>query len=152
MRNLFALAALFVLTSACCTKVDTAVVENELMGADRAFAADSLKSGLDGWMGWFTADAVIFPQDSPAIRGTDAMGAYYEQIRFDPTHLSWEPSGVDVSDDGTAGMTWGTWNYAFVDPEDGTEQASTGKYLTTWHRQADGTWKVTADMGIMDAK
>ena len=145
------LAVLAVFTVGCCTSVDRNVAEHELMNADRAFAADSEKYGLDGWMDWFAPDAVIFPPDSVAVRGTDDMRIYYEEIRFDPTRLNWEPSGADVSDDGTVGMTWGTWRYMIVDP-DGVEKASSGKYLTAWHRQGDGAWRVTADMGIMDAQ
>lgn len=142
--------AIMLVTVSCCTTVDTGAVKQELMNADKAFAADSAEQGLDGWMKWFTKDAVIFPQQGPTVRGEAAMRQYYADIRFDPTKLSWAPVDADVSDDGTVGHTWGTWQYT-VEEEDGTIAQSTGKYLTAWHRQADGSWRVTADMGIIDA-
>ena len=150
MIRWIAMTALVLIGVSCCNGVDQTVTKGDLMKADQAFAADTARRGLAGWMDWFAEDAVIFPQDEPAVRGKEAMAAYYAKSHFDPTRLTWQPVDADVSADGTAGMTWGTWQFTMTD-EDGTEHRSSGKYLTAWHRQDDGSWKVTADMGIFDA-
>jgi ketosteroid isomerase-like protein len=47
---------------------------------------------------------------------------------------------------GDLGYTWGHYKIT----TDG--ETKHGKYMTVWHRESDGTWKVIADMGNADPK
>jgi hypothetical protein len=64
----------------------------------------------------------------------------------DPDQLTWAPSKVDVSADGTLGYTWGRYDYT-SHGKDGKASVDTGIYLTVWKRDPSGTWKIAFDGG-----
>ncbi|MEO8295465.1 MAG: DUF4440 domain-containing protein [Gemmatimonadota bacterium] len=41
----------------------------------------------------------------------------------------------------------GKWSYTFT-PRGQAQQTIGGRYVTTWRRQAQGGWKILADMGV----
>lgn len=56
-----------------------------------------------------------------------------------------------ISEDGTLGFTVG--HYMGTQTENGSAQAvASGKYVTIWAKQADGSWKVVFDSGVGDTK
>ena len=60
--------------------------------------------------------------------------------------LEWTPRAADVARSGDMGWTWGEYT---VTAKDGTgaQPASWGKYVNVWKKNADGEWKVVADIG-----
>ena len=64
--------------------------------------------------------------------------------------LSWEATSANVSEDATLGYSLGTLEMTLDDAE-GNPTSIEGKYLTVWQKQADGQWKVTADIFNEDA-
>ncbi len=62
-----------------------------------------------------------------------------------PVETAWTAEAADVSEGGDFGYTTGSY-YMNVEDADGTPIRIDGKYLTVWRRQADGSWKATADM------
>jgi ketosteroid isomerase-like protein len=70
--------------------------------------------------------------------------------RGDPaaTVLSWSLEHADVAEDDTAGWVW-----SFVGAPDATGKRAKagGHYLTVWKKDANGEWKVAADMGTKDS-
>ena len=59
--------------------------------------------------------------------------------------LSWTPTKADVAASGDMGNTAGTYEMTMGGV---TEK---GRYVTSWKKQADGTWKVTDDIFNADA-
>ena len=51
---------------------------------------------------------------------------------------------------GDLGYTLGTWQSTHYN-EAGKGQVTTGKYVTIWRKQADGSWKVVFDGGNPDS-
>ncbi len=41
----------------------------------------------------------------------------------------------------------GTWSYSYT-PSGQDKRTSGGRYVTVWKRQADGHWKILADLGV----
>lgn len=111
----------------------------ELEAADLAFAADTAKRGVDGWVaafeptGWMHGGGQkrVGPE---AIRAT--MGGFLGRVRID-----WAPVASAVR--GDLGFTLG--KATFHDSKDGSSWK--GVYVTLWHRQPDGSWKVRFDTG-----
>lgn len=54
-----------------------------------------------------------------------------------------------ASEAGDLGYTLGTWRSTRYTAE-GRGQVITGKYVTIWRKQADGSWKVVFDGGNPD--
>jgi len=42
---------------------------------------------------------------------------------------------------------WGS-GWTFIQSADGTRAKRGGRYLTVWHRQADGTWRITRNLAL----
>jgi ketosteroid isomerase-like protein len=112
-----------------------------LMKLDEQFCRDFAARGVDGWMSWFAEDAVVFRPDGPVIRTKAEATAHYRKV-FPPgqNSLRWKPLGGMISSASDLGFTYGTWE----------SKGRTGKYLTTWKKQKDGSWKIVADIGNPD--
>ena len=120
-----------------------------LLAADRAFGRAAAERGLEGWLSFFAQDATIFPPRRAIVTGLEAIRNHYGETGFTPEGLTWEPVSAEVAASGDLGFSYGTWS--FEGPgADGQTGRATGKYLTVWRRQADGSWKVIADIGSPD--
>ena len=121
-------------------------VEEEILAADRAFAAGAAESGIEGWMSFMAADAARMPTFGGAIvSGLDAIRAADEPLlNSRELQLQWEPVRAYAFDDARHGVTTGT--YRLVRRSDGAEVGA-GRYLTFWRREGDG-WKVIFDTGV----
>lgn len=143
---LMALAAVAVVTLAQGPAKPTA---QDLIRADEAFGKASAEKGLEGWLSYFDAEAVIFPAGKDFVKGLPAVRAHYEEKKWSPEGLTWKPLGAELAASGDLGYTYGTWLFTGTG-KDGKPTTTTGKYLTTWKRQVDGSWKVLADIGAPD--
>lgn len=63
--------------------------------------------------------------------------------------IEWKPIYARVASSGDFGYTIGVSQITRTD-EQGKRQVSTGKYVTVWQKQADGSWKVVHDSGVQD--
>ena len=117
-----------------------------LMAADLAFAKATAERGLEGWLSWFAPDARIFPPGEAIIEGIEAIKAYYLKTGFDPKPLTWKPAYADLAASGDLGYTVGYASWPATDDK-GQRVTRGSKYLTVWKKQADGSWKVAADLG-----
>ncbi|HUK13675.1 MAG TPA: DUF4440 domain-containing protein [Thermoanaerobaculaceae bacterium] len=121
-----------------------------LMQVDLEFGRAAARDGLTGWLAYHAADAVIFPTGGPIVTGLEAIKAAYAKSGFTPAGLTWTPAGAELAASGELGYTYGTWEWRGTD-RDGKPALERGKYLTVWRRQADGGWKLAADIGNTDA-
>ncbi len=63
--------------------------------------------------------------------------------------LTWEPTKAEFVGNGPVGYTIGRYEAKFTG-DDGKLHTAHGSYMTTWHQQRDGSWKVVADIGSPD--
>jgi len=120
-----------------------------LMKRDIEFYSQSAAHGLDGWLSFFADDAAIFPPGERIVTGLPAIREHYVKTGFSPQGLSWKPEGEVVSASKDLGYSYGTWEKPGFG-QDGKPVIHRGKYLTVWRKQADGSWKVIADIGNID--
>jgi len=155
MKALVSQAALASLILAACTGApqppDPEEVRQSLMDADRAFAAATAERGLEGWLAAYDSSGIQMEPDAPFTPGIGAVRAAMAPAFADTSfHLTWEPTMAFASKAGDLGYTLGTWRSASRDAS-GVEAVHTGKYVTIWRRQADGSWKVVFDGGNPDS-
>lgn len=93
--------------------------------------------------GLFTVDAVVMPPNQAAIKGRDAIRAWYE-VGPRVSDINLEILEVD----GHANLAFVRGRYSMtITPEGAPEPISdTGKYVEIRHRVADGSWLITVDM------
>ncbi len=120
-----------------------------LLQADEDFNKASAERGVAAWAAAFADDARMFPPSGPILHGLPAIRDRWEKLKFSPAGLSWKPAFADVAASGDLGYTVGYWEKPGKDKE-GRPVVARGKYLTVWRKQADGRWKIVADIGSED--
>ena len=110
----------------------------ELEAADLAFAAATTQRGVDGWLAAFDAKGGL-------MRGGARVDHAGITAAMTPTltsgRLDWAPIASGKS--GELGFTVGKATFTGARPENGWRST----YVTIWHRQPDGSWKVLFDTG-----
>jgi len=88
---------------------------------------------------FYADDATVMLPNEPVIRGIDAIKAVCTPMMQDPNFsLSFTTDKVEVS--GILAYTQGTVSLQTTG-RDGKPLKDTGKYLTVWKKQPDGSWK-----------
>jgi uncharacterized protein (TIGR02246 family) len=94
--------------------------------------------------GLYSDDAVLLPPGHTLVRGRDDIRAYWSQgmesgFAMDTIRLEVAPgSGYVVG--------------RYYVPPDGDGDAETGKFVIALRREADGVWRITADIWNADAE
>ena len=125
---------------------------NDLLAADRAFAAEVAREGTAAWARWFDPHgAQLVP--GQIVRGDSARRALMTGLLDDPSlKLLWEPDTAVIAASGDMGYTIGRSQVRQTNPDGSVAVRSTGRHLTIWRRQPDGSWKVELDTGKTDPK
>ena len=93
---------------------------------------------------FYADDATVMLPNEPPIKGMDAIKAVLTPMMQDPNFsLSFTTDKVEVS--GILAYTQGAVTLKTT-ARDGKQFADTGKYLTVWKKQADGSWKAIEDI------
>ena len=151
MKTLFSIVAtlLVLVISGCAPQVDVEAERAALLTADEAWSQSA--ADLDGLMSFVADDASMLPFDAPIATGKEAIRAVFSALSSAPGFaLSWSATGAVVSRAGDLGYTIGTFELTVNDAE-GNPVTTVGKYVTVWKKQADGQWKVAADIFNRDA-
>ena len=143
-------AAILVALTGCARAPDAAAARGALMDADRRFNNATAERRTDGWMDFIAEDGQMI-RSAGTITGRaairDEMGKTFADTSFS---LRWEPLQSDVGAGGDLGYTNGRYEVRFRDAK-GNAAMRTGRYLTVWKKQADGSWMVVRDIGVQDA-
>ena len=132
----------------CSKAVDVNVEKENLLNADRAFAAKSVEVGAaEAFNLYFRDDAVLFPSGANPIYGREDI---YNGMKGE-YQLTWEPQDCDVAKSGEFGYTWGKYKYTYKN-ENGETITSYGKYVNVWKKVENGDWKVLVDIGNSSPK
>jgi uncharacterized protein (TIGR02246 family) len=111
---------------------------------------DAKAKDLDRYVSSYADDAVLLWPGAPMVTGRAAIREFMRVFLSMPDFsLSFVTAQVKVSRAGDFAYTYGTNKVTLVDPN-GKKMKDSGKYLTVYRKQSDGTWKVVADMGNSD--
>jgi ketosteroid isomerase-like protein len=117
--------------------------------AEADFERARAEKGLDGWLSFFADDTADFVRGGPFTFTKEEMRKRLEKT-FDPAdQLTWKPVKIDIAASGDLAYSLGNWQLKGKDPK-GNDVTQTGKYITVWKKQRDGSWKVVADTGTVD--
>jgi uncharacterized protein (TIGR02246 family) len=95
----------------------------------------------------YADDAVLMTPGGDPLSGKDAIHNGLKQMVADSAlSLSFQASKVDVAKSGDLGYTQGAYKMTMTDPATHKVINDHGTYVTTYHKQADGSWKAVADI------
>jgi len=133
----------------CARAPDVAAARATLLDADRAFNNATAERRTDGWVEFFAEDGAMI-RSAGTVTGRVAIREEMSKAFADTAFsLRWEPLQSDVGATGDLGYTNGRYEARFRDAK-GNAAMRTGRYLTVWKKQADGSWKVVRDIGVQD--
>ena len=132
--------------------IASSVLVQQIEQADRDFSADVSREGTEAWVRWFAPDGRQIVPGKQRV-GRDAIREEMKDAFSDPTRkLVWWPDHGAVASSGDVGWTTGRYEVRKTGADGAITVLSTGRYLTVWRRQPDGTWKVEADIGNPDPR
>jgi uncharacterized protein (TIGR02246 family) len=149
---LCALAAMALPITACNDTADTHDADVKAVQANEAqWNQDYAAKDLTKIVSHYADDAVLIVPGGPASNGKDAIGKSLGQMVADPAlSLKFQATKTEVAKSGDLAFTQGSYTLSFTDPQTKQIINDHGNYVTTYRKQADGTWKAVADIATSD--
>jgi uncharacterized protein (TIGR02246 family) len=126
---------------------ELAAARKAIEAGNVAYKAAFLASDAEALARVYDAGGARLNEGGKVIRGRQAIAS--EVARFlaevGAVRVGIETAEVWLVDD--VAYETGAWSYAFH-PKGKAEQRIGGRYVTLWKRQADGGWRIWADMGV----
>lgn len=144
---LAAAPALALWASACGQQVPTdtrAADESAIRQLDAQWSSTASANDLEGTVSYYSDDAVLLPPNAPIANGKPAIRAVWAGLLLPGAKVSWEVTKVEVARSSDLAYLTGAYEVRLPDPRPGV--ADKGKLLEVWKKQADGKWKVGADI------
>jgi ketosteroid isomerase-like protein len=116
-----------------------------LFDLEARFAKDVAARGGPAFADWFADDGVALGNGAAPLVGKVAIA---RSATWTPQayQLAWKPTDGMMGPSGDMGYTWGHYDGRSKDAN-GNPVTTSGRYMTIWRRQADGSWKVVLDGG-----
>lgn len=149
--SLIVCLALAALTAGCSSKPPAPPPDNRpadvqaVKDVEAAWLKDTDTKDADKWVSYFTDDASALYPGTATLDGKDAikaaMAKYFADKDFS---LTFQSTKVVASKGDDMVYSQGTCSMTMTNPKTKKPTTSTGKFLTVFTKQADGSWKVVA--------
>jgi ketosteroid isomerase-like protein len=122
------------------TDSTTSPGDTVLYNLESQFEKDVAARGGAGFASWFAPDGVVLGNGVAPVVGRVAIekSANWTAKSY---QLTWTPAGAWMAPSGETGYTWGHYEGQSKDAS-GDPVTTSGRYITVWSRQPDGSWKV----------
>ncbi len=121
-----------------------------IMRADSAWDKASEAKSAEGWLSFYTDDAIMMPPGELVCKDKVSRGASIKNMfAISGVSLRFQSTKVEVSRMGDLGYAVGVYQFSSKDAK-GKVLNETGKYCETWKKQADGNWKCIVDIWNAD--
>lgn len=116
-----------------------------LFDLEARFAKDVRERGGAAFADWFAGDAVALSNGQAPVIGRVAIA---KSANWSPKdyQLTWTPTDAQMGPSGDMGYTWGHFEGRSKDAN-GNPVVTSGRYMTIWRKEPDGSWKVVLDAG-----
>ena len=115
------------------------VVQDQLAGSMKPGQA-----GADAYVATLTDDVVVLPPNAERMNGKEAVREWVLQFTSaEDWSPSWAPNQVVVAASGDVAYAVGEYETSWKDA-DGNPISDKGKWLGTFQKQADGSWRMSA--------
>ena len=131
---------------------DTDAIAKTLTRLDDDWSKAAATRDAERVAAFYADDAIAYPLNEPIAIGRLAAKKVWAAYFAEPTFsISWKTLYAGVSTSGELGFTASSYEDSFKGP-DGKLVKEKGKYLCTWRKEKDGTWKAIHDMWNTDSK
>ena len=159
-KILFSSILAVILFSACTNQSSTASATANSSDSTAAVAAinkaDSLwddqssKNSAEGWLSFYTDDAIMMPPGEKTCTDTASRTVSIKAMFAMPeAKMRFQATKTEVAKSADLGYSAGVYQFSYKDAA-GKEMHETGKFCETWKKQADGTWKCIVDIWNAD--
>ncbi|HMG66099.1 MAG TPA: hypothetical protein VK588_00380, partial [Chitinophagaceae bacterium] len=115
---------------------------DSLVEAEKSFANTCLAASIkEGFLKFIDTGGVVFQKGVP-VNGFKL----YTNSEKTPGILTWEPEYAEIVSTNDFGYTTGPWKYYSKTIKD--TPIAKGQYITVWHLNNNGKWKLLIDFGI----
>ena len=95
----------------------------------------------------YADNAILMAPGMASASGRDEIRRMLKDMVADPAlSLKFQASRVEVSSAGDLGFTQGSYQLTMTDPASKQVIHDHGSYVTTYRKQADGSWRAVADI------
>jgi ketosteroid isomerase-like protein len=125
-------------------------IEQALRDLDAQWSKDAGAKDLDKTVSYYAESAVVMPPNAPSAKTRETIRSAWKEMLTTPgSAISWKATKVEVAKSGDLACVSGTYEETMTDAI-GKSVKDHGKYVEVWEKQADGTWKVVADIWNSD--
>ncbi len=135
--------------AAVCLAGDTKL-EQTLRDLDSQWSKAAGAKDLDKTVSYYADAAIVMPPNASAATTKESIrNAWKEMLTAPGAAISWKATKVEVAKAGDLAYVSGTYEETTTDAS-GRWVKDHGKYVEIFKKQADGTWKVVADIWNSD--
>ena len=125
-------------------------IEQALRDLDAKWSAAAGAKDVDKTVSYYSDDAVVMPPNAPSATTRETIRSAWKEMLTTPgAAISWKATKVEVAKSGDLAYVSGTYEETTTDAS-GKSAKGHGKYVEVWKKQADGIWKVVADIWNSD--
>jgi ketosteroid isomerase-like protein len=141
--------ALLLLTAACgvSTPPDNRAADvSALRDLDAQWSKTTATNNIDAVVAYYSDDASLLPPNAPIVTGKQAIHSTWAALLAPGVSLSWSADKVEAAR--SSDLAYMTGSYTMSTKQSLSKPPATehGKYVEVWKKQADGKWKVVADI------
>jgi uncharacterized protein (TIGR02246 family) len=132
---------------------DTRVADEQaIREGEAAWVKDFAAKDVDKVSAHYADDGSSMIPDMTLMTGKDAIRAGLKEEFADPrSSLDFHPSKVEISKSGDLAYSQGKYSYVSTDPKSKKAVMEGGNYVEVYKKQADGSWKVVADIATRES-
>src|SRR5947209_19690622 len=121
-------------------------IEQALRDLDAQWSKDAGAKDVDKTVSYYADNAVVMPPNASAATTKETIRSAWKEMLTTPgAAISWKTTKVEVAKAGDLAYVSGTYEETMTDAS-GKPVKDRGKYVEIFKKQADGTWKVVADI------
>jgi uncharacterized protein (TIGR02246 family) len=150
--TLFALLVIAGMSTACNQQTGNRDQDIQLLKDNEAqWNTDLAAKDGDKVAAYYADNAVVMMPGSPAVYGKDAIHAAMKQmVASDGFSLKFQSARFDVATSSDLAFTQGSYTATYTDAHTKKLVNDHGNFVTTFRRNADGSWKAVADIATSD--
>jgi ketosteroid isomerase-like protein len=119
--------------------------------AAESYGKAIVRRDVDAIVANYTADTWLFPPNAPIAKTADERRAYWasQTLESGASDTVGVTGHIELAQSGELAVEYGSFFQLKTD-KTGASTSTPQKYVAAWEKQADGSWKVIADMWNTD--